>query len=127
MSDVCYKPAAMITPELLASKRQLFEEMQNSVCSVLARQKHHLNVLQTHDGSLPYKISAPVPPVRRGYEVDPAWLVRQVPDKKPELDKRGRQLAGIEPYASLKDLYEQAAQIQPEQPKEDRERKDFFD
>ncbi|KAH7107121.1 hypothetical protein BKA62DRAFT_753892 [Auriculariales sp. MPI-PUGE-AT-0066] len=109
---VCYKPASMITPELLASKLQLFDEMQNT----------------GHDGTLPFKISAPVPPVRRGHDgIDPAWLVRQVPDERPLLGERAKKLAGLEPYPGLEDLYEKAQTIEAAQPKEDRDRTGFFD
>ncbi|KAF9043649.1 hypothetical protein BDZ89DRAFT_1059571 [Hymenopellis radicata] len=78
---VCYKPASLITPELLTYKLKLFEDMLNS----------------THDGTLPHAVRRPIP-VREGHDVDPAWLVRQVPDKRPVLSFKARQLAGIEAY-----------------------------
>ncbi|KIY61171.1 hypothetical protein CYLTODRAFT_384793 [Cylindrobasidium torrendii FP15055 ss-10] len=78
---VCYKPASLITPDLLALKVQQFEQMQNS----------------THDGTLPALARNPVPK-RRGFDVDPAWLVRQKPDKPPVLNAQARRFAGIESY-----------------------------
>jgi len=119
----------MITPEFLAAKRHLFDEMLSSVRTLLspAAAECANSVSQSHDGTIPYKISAPVPPIRRGYDVDPAWLVKPVPAQRPVLDERARKYAGLDPYPGLEELYAKAEGLSVAQPEEDRDRTDFFD